>query len=390
MNHWYYYDISGNKKGPVNWDTIRHLAASGKIFPNTQLITPEGETKQASKVDGLNFNSSLPKNNDPQPKGKNGTIQEILETFRTTDFKKEIIPIDPDNAAVLFRDPAFWVVCILGVLPLSITSFQDLQFQLYGLLFFFAMLWGGILRGLVLRSSDSVVFPVIAFFFTGIIGVKTLLWTYNYLPSVDLAGETNNPIVQLFGFVFQVGFCEELCKIMPVILYFLWKRKKASPMMMLLIGVFSGLGFAAFENIGYAMKNMEHGYENIIETVSKALEAQSEEELINQVQSGGSMAVLHIHSGMISVMLRSVSLVFAHSIWTGIFSYYMICAVSSGKRCVVFCCLGLAVPMILHGVYDWLCGLEPGFAALIIGISFILFYGYLSKIRQQLRRKEFA
>ncbi|MDR1383572.1 MAG: PrsW family intramembrane metalloprotease [Planctomycetaceae bacterium] len=387
MNHWYYYDISGNKKGPVNWDTLRHLALSGKIVSNTQIITPEGQTSQASKIDGLTFGSSSTQKTPSSTPNSMGTVQDIFEAFRTTDFKKEIIPIDPDNAAALFKDSVFWVICALGVLPVFITSLQDLQIQLYGLTFFFAMLWGGVLRGLVLKSSDSVVLPVVSFFITGIIGVQTLLFTYRYLPAIDLSDESYNGIIRLFGFIFQVGFCEELCKIAPVIFYLIWKRQKASPMMMMLIGVFSGLGFAAFENIGYAMQNMERGLDNIVQTVFNLQHASTEDQFNTQIQNGGVMAILHIHSAIISTMLRSVSLVFAHSIWTGIFSYYIVCAVSSGKRFVVFCCLGLAVPMVLHGVYDWLCDIQLGFAALIIGFSFTLFYGYLSKIRQQLHQK---
>ncbi|MDR0705001.1 MAG: PrsW family intramembrane metalloprotease [Planctomycetaceae bacterium] len=390
-NTWYYYDFFGNKKGPIDWETLRRLAVSGKIFPNTQIVTPEGQTKQASKIAGLQFVTNTSANNpasttpSEQPNyDPMETVQEILNTFRQTDFKKEIIPVDADNAAKLFKDPIFWIVFALGILPLLITSVQDAQIQLYGLLFFFAMLWGGILRGLVLKSSDSVVLPVAAFFITGIVGVNTLFFVYShFLPSFYLKmPDAENPLIRLIGYIFQVGVCEELCKIVPVVLYLIWKRKKASPIMMLLIGVFSGLGFAAFENVGYAISHMVAGAENIAQTIESVLTSQSEEQAVQELQTGSLNAARQTLSAMTTMMLRSVSLVFAHAIWTGIFSYYIICATTSGKRWVVLCCLGLAVPMVLHGVYDWLCDLEPGFAALIIGGSFILFYGYLSKIRE--------
>lgn len=390
-NTWYYYDFFGNKKGPIDWETLRRLAVSGKIFPNTQIVTPEGQTKQASKIAGLQFVTNTSANNpasttpSEQPNyDPMETVQEILNTFRQTDFKKEIIPVDADNAAKLFKDPIFWIVFALGILPLLITSVQDAQIQLYGLLFFFAMLWGGILRGLVLKSSDSVVLPVAAFFITGIVGVNTLFFVYShFLPSFYLKmPDAENPLIRLIGYIFQVGVCEELCKIVPVVLYLIWKRKKASPIMMLLIGVFSGLGFAAFENVGYAFLHMVAGAENIAQTIESVLTSQSEEQAVQELQTGSLNAARQTLSAMTTMMLRSVSLVFAHAIWTGIFSYYIICATTSGKRWVVLCCLGLAVPMVLHGVYDWLCDLEPGFAALIIGGSFILFYGYLSKIRE--------
>jgi RsiW-degrading membrane proteinase PrsW (M82 family) len=394
-NNWYYFDIFGNKKGPVDWDTLRNFASTGKIVPNTQIITPDGQTKQASKIDGLAFASPPPQNpsQTTQHGSKNfspaGTVQNILDSFRQTDFKKEIIPVDAENAFGLFKDPIFWVILVLGVLPLLIVAVQDGSFQLYGLLFFFAMLWGGILRGLVLKSSDSVVLPICAFFVTGVVGVSCLTFLYNgYLPSfyTNMANSGNNTLIRLIGYIFQVGFCEELCKIVPVVLYLIWKRKKASPMMMLLIGVFSGLGFAAFENVSYAMGHIFAGAENFVQTLEGISGAQNEEQIAQQVQIGSVNAARQTLSAMTSMILRSVSLVFAHAIWTGIFSYYIVCAMTSGKRWAVFCCLGLVVPMVLHGVYDWLCDLEPGFAALLVGGSFFLFYGYLSKIRQQLKQ----
>jgi RsiW-degrading membrane proteinase PrsW (M82 family) len=397
-NNWYYFDFAGNKKGPIDWETFRQLAVSGKIVPNTQVITPDGQTKQAWKIAGIQFvtpdsvNNSLNKPSSTTPSEQPNyapmkTALEILNTFRQTNFKKEIIPIDADNAIKIFKDPMFWVVLALGVLPLLITSVQDAEIQLYGLLFFFAMLWGGILRGLVLKSSDSLVLPVLSFFITGIIGVYVLFFLYEHsLPSFyyNMSNSENNPLIRLFGFIFQVGFCEELCKIMPAVFYLIWKRKKASPMMMILISVFSGLGFAAFENAGYALLHMVTGAENIQQTIGSILTAQSEEQAVQELQAGSLMAAGQTLNAMTSVMLRSMSLVFAHAIWSGIFAYYIICAVTSGKRWAVFCCLGLAVPMVLHGVYDWLCALEPGFAALIIGGSFILFYGDIAKIRKQI------
>jgi len=379
MNY-FYYDLQGNKKGPVDWDTLRQLAKNRKIFPNTQIVTPDGQTKSALKVEGLDFAVAT------SPNTQTGiSVNDILKSFRNTDFQKEILPINAHNAVVLLKDPSFWVVFILGVLPVAITSFQDLQIQLYGLFFFFALVWGGILRGLILKSTGSIVLPIAAFFLTGIVGIFLLLTCYQCLPRFYVGmSEHSNLIVSLFGCIFQVGLCEELCKIMPVLLYLIWKRKNAKPMMMLTIGVFSGLGFAAFENIIYALNGIESGLQNIDAMISNMLNAKSEEEFNQAVTTGGIETIIHIHGMMVMVLLRSVSLVFAHSIWTGIFAYYLACAMTIRKQWAVFCSLGLIVPMCLHGIYDWLCNLQPGFAALIVGASFVLFYIYLSKLRRQI------
>ena len=384
MNHWYYYDIQGNKKGPVDWDTLRQLVKNRKIFPNTQIVTPEGQTKSASKVDGLDFSATSTKSSHTTPK-MSFSINDILESFRNTDYKKEILPLNAHSAVVLLKDPIFWVIFALGVLPLAIASFQNLAVGLYGLFFFFAFVWGGVLRGLVLRSSDSLILPIIAFFVTGIVGIFLLLAFHQCLPSFYLnMPEHSNPIIGLFGCIFQTGLWEELCKIMPVVLYLIWKREHVQPMMMVLIGVFSGLGFAAFENVQYAVMGILEGLENIDAMVGNILSAQSKEEFEGAVESAALATILHNSSIMIMALLRAVSCTFGHSIWTGIFAYYLVCAMKSRKQWAVFCCLGLVVSMVLHGTYNWLCDLQPGYAALIVGISFILFYSYLSKLRRQI------
>jgi len=56
-------------------------------------------------------------------------------------------------------------------------------------------------------------------------------------------------LVSLTGFVLQTGVMEELCKAITVLAYLLLKRKNAEPFTAILIGVFSGLGFAASENL---------------------------------------------------------------------------------------------------------------------------------------------
>ncbi|MGL6194978.1 MAG: PrsW family glutamic-type intramembrane protease, partial [Thermoguttaceae bacterium] len=238
-------------------------------------------------------------------------------------------------------------------------------------LFFFALLWGGLFRGLILKSSDSLILPVMAFFFTGLIGIGGLLSFYACLPKFYLEmANSSSPIIRLFGFVFQVGLWEELCKIVPVVLYLAYTRKHCSPNRLLLIGVFSGLGFAAFENISYSMLSIL----NTLEQSTGGAQVAGAEGLAMGIASG-------VHGAMVSILLRSMSLVFAHALWTGIFAYYLAMAFMAGHRWFVLCILGLLVSAGLHGLYDWFCGLQPVFAAGIIALSFILFFGYLSKIR---------
>ena len=66
--------------------------------------------------------------------------------------------------------------------------------------------------------------------------------------------ESDSSTISLLGYIFQVGLCEEVIKILPVFAYILVYRKKADPLKAVLIGIFSGLGFAAFENMTYGIQ----------------------------------------------------------------------------------------------------------------------------------------
>lgn len=171
-------------------------------------------------------------------------------------------------------------------------------------------------------------------------------------------------LVRLFGFIIQVGICEELCKTLPIIGYLLWKRRQADASTVVLIGVFSGLGFAAFENIDYGYDSIANSYE-----------------LTRQHGAVGN--VIGTANAMVNVMLWSLSLVFCHAVWSGIVGYFLALAWLTGKRRGALFLVGLLTASVLHGIYDWLVSvlLQPTFAALVVAASFMLFYAYLSKLR---------
>ena len=92
-------------------------------------------------------------------------------------------------------------------------------------------------------------------------------------------------------------------------------------------------------------------------------------------------AALGTYYAMVNVMLRSLSLVFCHAIWSGIFAYFVTTGFAAGSRLAAMFLIGLFVSAMLHGVYDWLTGIQMTFAALVVAGSFVLFYAYLTKLR---------
>lgn len=291
--------------------------------------------------------------------------QVIISDLSKISFSQEIIPVDETNIGALKTDFVFLAVSFLGVVPLIIGTLEDNTSQITAFALFFAFVWGAIFKKLVVKDSGGWKLPVAALFFSGTMGIFLLFTTYALLPVFYLSLHTSrSSLGSLIGFVFQVGIWEELCKILPVLGFLYWhKRKKRviEPASLVVIGIFSGLGFAAFENMGYA---------NLA--------------VLRSVALAGTYGALGLREGvseaMINHLVRSLSLVFCHAVWTGIFSYFVAMAVATGRRLAALFLVGLAVSASLHGFYDWLCGTQLTVAALTAGFSFMLFYAYNSKL----------
>ena len=284
----------------------------------------------------------------------------IVNELRQMDFRNEIVPINASNLPALLDDGIFWFATLLGIVPLVIVTLPG-NIQLVAFSIFFAAVWGVIFRSAIVKYDTSWKFLWPAMFFTGIVGVpvafvaERLLLprefvTFNDEDQAFLMREGYS--ASLLKFIFVIGLCEELCKLVPPIAYLLWKRTAAQPMTVLLLGVFSGLGFAASENWAYAQMAVE--------------------------QTSDSAGV---NDAMIQAMLRSLSCVFCHAVWAGILAYFLASASISRRRWGALFLVGLALAIVLHGSYDWFLRVQPSFAGLTACVSFILFYGYIAKLR---------
>lgn len=296
----------------------------------------------------------------------------VLADLRSMDFKAEIAPIDSNILALIKKDFVFWAVSLLAIVPLVLVTLNDTQSQLTGFLLFFAAIWGVIFKKFIVDENSSWLLPIAALFFTGIIGIRVLLFTYEYLPDfyTELPN-SENIFVAFIGSIFQTGICEELCKIAPVLIYIFWKKRAAQPLTIVLIGVFSGLGFAAFENMHYANRAVmrsayltyNHGVEGLQEGVTGA---------------------------MVNVLLRSMSSVFGHAIYSGIFSYFIALGHITQNRRVALSLVGLLVASTVHGLYNSFWQVQNTLPAIVTATAFMLFYSYLTKLRLVMASREIA
>ena len=217
-----------------------------------------------------------------------------------------------------------------------------------------------VFRYFVVRPSiDRWALWIGALFFTGTIGIFTYSILYGFLPGfIGGAPGSENAIVRLVGAIFVTGLSEEICKSVPLLAYLFWKRSNAEPTTALLIGVFSGLGFAAFENVNY-------GDRAVVRSLAYTLDG------------GASGLVTGVRSAMVNAMLRSISLVFCHGIWAGIVGHFVSSAVVLKRHVIASFLVGIVLAATLHGTYNWLMSIQATFGSLIAALSFMLFYTYV-------------
>jgi protease PrsW len=325
----------------------------------TIIETPEPETPPEA---GNSANTAVL----PRSILESGTRQarEIFEDLKRISFREEIMPIDHTNISPLMKDFVFWAVTLLGIIPLLIVTVEDPSAQLTLFALFFAFVWGVILKKFVLNDTGTWRIGVASFFFTGLAGIWLLLFVYRiFLPDFYLRmPDSQNTLVSLFGFIFQVGVWEEALKALPLLIVIRVMKLNLKPIHLVTVGVFSGLGFAAFENLHYG--------ENAVFSTYSLTRDYGVEGLVTGVQNA-----------MVVTMLRAVSLVFCHAVWSGIVAYFVATALVSRDRKAALIITGLLVAAFLHGLYDWLADIQPTVAALLAGFSFALFYGYLLKLK---------
>ncbi len=331
---------------------------------------PTGETKtEPTSQQQLQIASVLPK--FIQSLRANKQASAVLSDLRSMDFKHEIAPVDSNIIALIKKDFVFWAASLLAIIPLILVTLNDTQSQLTGFLLFFAAIWGVIFKKFIVDENSSWLLPIVALFFTGFLGIRIMLFTYGYLPDfyMELPSSENIPVAFIGG-IFQTGICEELCKIVPVLIYIFWKRRAAQPLTIVLIGVFSGLGFAAFENMHYA---------NIAVQNSAYL----------TYNHGAAGLQEGVTGAMVNVLLRSMSLVFVHAVFSGIFSYFIALGHITQNRRVALALVGLLVAASVHGLYNSFWLVQITLPAIVTAAAFMLFYSYLTKLRLVMVSREF-
>lgn len=151
--------------------------------------------------------------------------------------------------------------------------------------------------------------------------------------------------LSFMGFTFGVGFCEELCKAAPIVLY-LWGDHRHTWRGATVVGFASGIGFGVSEGISYSS------------------------DMYNGVAGGMTYAV------------RFLSCVALHTIWAGSVGLLMFRDQShleeiAGEDLLMFIVKYLSIAMVLHGLYDVLLKFDYQVAALTVAAASFLWLFFL-------------
>lgn len=358
---WYWAD-GLKKRGPFTTAELKKLISRRRIArDNLVWQTGSPEWVQAG---------SQPQLFGPSVVDRAGTVaaaaREHAATFANDvaglSLREDVLPLNSKTLSSLRSDIVFWSVAALGLVPLLIGTINDLQTQMTAFAVFFALVWGAVLKSLIVKSGGWRL-PVLTFFLMGVVLLPMFVWASSLLPSAVIAAPVSSSgFESLFGMLFVVAYPEELLKIVPVIAYLVWKRKESDPLNAILIGVFSGLGFAAFENLGYR--------EAMVGRSVLMAEAAGVDGLVEGVQVAVNLA-----------LLRTFSLVLFHALWSGIAAYFLVVACLTRKRVAALVVVGLTVSAFLHGLHNWLQLMQPTMSAVVDLLALALFYIYLSKVR---------
>ncbi|HTU17989.1 MAG TPA: PrsW family glutamic-type intramembrane protease [Gemmataceae bacterium] len=187
-------------------------------------------------------------------------------------------------------------------------------------------------QGIWLRGGNIV---VVIFYFVKLIG-------FSYQAALD---PSNGFFLSFLGYTLGVGFCEEVCKALPLLWYYRnpseqrWRTA-------FLWGLASGAGFGISEGITYA----------------------------SRYYNGISSADIYV--------VRFISCVALHALWTGSVAITLqqkqglLQGVESWYEYIPRLYLIVGVPMVLHGLYDTLLKKDLNAGALVVAVLSFLFLAF--------------
>lgn len=246
-------------------------------------------------------------------------------------------------------DKRLLLLALIGLFP---TIFMAIPFPAMGIFYaialYFSCIWGIFFYYFFRTKQVSLKYTLIVFFMTQL--CIFFLW--------DIAGWTKlNPFYNLvnlpfpfnfIGYTLGVGTTEEFAKAIPLYILIARAKEPLIPQTLVFYGLMAGIAFGVYEGVGYQTS------------------------VNTQLDYTGAFFMN---------IARLTSLPFLHAIWCGIGGYFIAFANLYPKYRISLYFLSLAIPALLHGLYDTLCGYSV-LIFIAVGICFIAVLLLMTYLKQ--------
>lgn len=305
----YYIIRNGQDFGPYDIQAIASYVKTGQI-----LKCDEARDAQTGEVNSVSY--FLKKHKiSVRVQNKGNVISQLKDIGSELIFPKKIIA-----SRAWMKDKALITLALVGLLPTLLWVIPMFDWGVhYFIALYFSCIWGLFFYYLFKTNQVSLKSTVIIFFLEQ--GFIFLVWGLLGIPSLNPFYYLKDAAfpVNIVGYVLGVGLPEEFAKILPLLILAGRAKKPILPQTLVYYGLMSGIAFGVWEGVDYQLR------------VNSALEYTS--------------SFLHNIS-------RLTSLPFMHAIWCGIAGYFVSFAKLYPKYRISLYILALAVPAILHGLYD--------------------------------------
>ncbi len=336
-----YYILRNNRQfGPYSTDVLKTYVEEGKILKQDKACA--ASSPQMIETVGYFLKANGQK---VRIKHKGAIFQQLNDIGREL-----IIPHNAFSWQEIKADSRLLLLALLGLAPaVLIRFFSSIPFlTFYVISLYFAIIWG-LFFFHFFKTSQIKIKTTIALFFT-LQACVFVVWDILGLPNwigFDILyrfTESPNILLRIVGFVFGVGLLEETVKAIPLLLILHRAKVPYIPRSMVFYGLMSGISFGVFEGVQYQMTvNIELDYSNAF--------------FMN--------------------VARLTSLPFLHAVWAGMAGYFLAFAKLYPKYRLSLYFLAIAIPAVIHGLYDVL-GWNI-FGLLLMLASVILLMSYLKQ-----------
>ncbi len=341
-----YHVVRNNQKfGPYSLQHLKQYVEEGKILLSDKAV--DVNTNQEESVKHF-----LRTNNVSYSIKDKGSILEQIKFIG----KDLLLPKKDFLTKEIIKDRRLIYLAAIGLLPAFLITFTFAsQITFYVIALYFSAIWGLFFYYLFATKQVKTKETIIIFFLTQVTAL-ILVNLQSFPPFSWLYGLTDSNFIlfRLIGFVFGVGFTEETIKALPLI-YLIYKTKEPIiPQTLVFYGLISGIGFGVLEGVIYQTGvNKELNYE----------------------------------SAFFMNVARLTSLPFLHATWAAIAGYFLAFAniLPRYRKGLIF--IAIAVPAILHGIYDVFGWNLIGLATTILSVILLVFYlkkssDYQAKLNQ--------